>query len=98
MIRTSLIAAALAATTLSPAFASECEFAPRSEVIEYLDRDWGERIIGGGVNDSGNIMVEVLVNKATGTWSVVITGTHLRSCIHLNGDGWTPGPLKGDPA
>ena len=91
-----LVAAALALSATSANAMPRCE--PRDAALSHLEQAYAEQVIGRGLTSGGHAMVEVLVSDA-GSWSVVVTDTHGRTCLLATGDDWMPIALAvGDPA
>ena len=59
----------------------------RSDVIQSLMETRGESVVSNGISSEGHI-VETLVNKETGTWSIILTKPMLPTCIVADGDNW----------
>ncbi len=56
-------------------------------VVSVLWKKWHEKSISVGVTSSGRLL-EVFVNRSTGSWSVVITQSSTRSCVVESGWNW----------
>lgn len=92
-MRRGLLAALLALGACTTATAqSDC--APRDTAVEYLSEQWGEAIVGAGLESPTSIL-EVWVAEETGTWTIVRTTPDGMSCIVASGTDWrkgAPGP------
>ncbi|MDK4734981.1 hypothetical protein [Rhizobium sp. CNPSo 3490] len=64
--------------------------AGRSDVVSFLDRNFGEKLTAVGLVNQ-NAVLEVYAAKS-GTWTLVVTDVHGISCILLSGDGWDSMP------
>ncbi|QSW95810.1 hypothetical protein J0663_13075 [Rhizobium lentis] len=64
--------------------------AGRSDVISFLDRNFGEKLTAVGLVNQNSIL-EVYAAKS-GTWTLVVTDVHGTSCILLSGDSWETMP------
>jgi hypothetical protein len=64
--------------------------AGRSEVIEFLDRNFAEKLTAvGKINH--NAVLEVYAAES-GTWTLIITDDHGISCFLLSGEHWETMP------
>ncbi|SCB59760.1 hypothetical protein GA0061105_108117 [Rhizobium aethiopicum] len=64
--------------------------AGRSDVIGFLERNFGEKLTAVGLVNQ-NAVLEVYAAK-TGTWTLVVTDVQGISCILLSGDSWETMP------
>ena len=64
--------------------------AGRSEVVNFLDKNFAERLTAVGLINQ-NAMLEVYAAQS-GTWTLLITDVHGVSCILLSGDSWDTMP------
>ncbi|EPE99379.1 hypothetical protein [Rhizobium grahamii] len=64
--------------------------AARSEVVNFLDKNFGERLTAVGLVNQ-NAMLEVYAAQS-GTWTLLITDTRGISCLLLSGDSWETMP------
>ncbi|MBX4907989.1 MULTISPECIES: hypothetical protein [Rhizobium] len=64
--------------------------AGRSDVVSFLDQNFGEKLTAVGLVNQ-NAVLEVYAAKS-GTWTLVVTDIHGISCILLSGDGWDSMP------
>lgn len=75
----------------SPSFAQDgprpC--APRDVAFRMLTEVHGEELIGQGLADSGEYIVEVFVNPSTGGWTAIATTPNGTSCMLESGTGWS---------
>ncbi len=61
--------------------------AKRADLIKWLDKNYHEVAVAiGMINDQS--MMEMYVS-ATGTWTLLLTGTNGVSCMLADGDNWT---------
>ncbi|OWV94907.1 hypothetical protein ATY81_11420 [Rhizobium sp. R72] len=65
--------------------------AGRSEVVNFLDKNFAERLMAVGLINQ-NAMLEVYAAQS-GTWTLLITDVHGVSCILLSGDSWESMPV-----
>ncbi|NLS02561.1 hypothetical protein HGP14_04140 [Rhizobium sp. P32RR-XVIII] len=64
--------------------------AGRSEVIDFLDRNFSEKLTAvGKINH--NAVLEVYAAES-GTWTLIITDDHGISCFLLSGEQWQTMP------
>ena len=77
----SLVLSVLLVTTV------EIGCGPRSDIIQSLLGMFGESLVSSGVSINGNI-IETLVNKKTGTWSIILTRPMQPTCLVESGDGY----------
>ena len=59
----------------------------RAEAIKHLAEKYGEHPIGIGVSATG-AAVELLANKDSGTWSLLMTAPGGPTCLVANGENW----------
>lgn len=64
--------------------------AARSEVVNFLDKNFAERLTAVGLVNQ-NAMLEVYAAQS-GTWTLLITDTRGISCLLLSGDSWETMP------
>jgi hypothetical protein len=64
--------------------------AGRSEVVNFLDKNFAERLTAVGLINQ-NAMLEVYAAQS-GTWTLLVTDVHGVSCILLSGDSWDTMP------
>ncbi|PDT01819.1 hypothetical protein CO666_23280 [Rhizobium chutanense] len=64
--------------------------AARAEVINFLDRNFAEKLTAVGLVNQ-NAVLEVYASES-GTWTLVVTDVHGISCILLSGDSWETMP------
>ncbi len=80
-----LTIAAVVGCTPAVAAQPQCYYHPH--MIESLADNFAEGRTGIGL-DSRCVVVEVYVAPETGTWTVVITGPDMNSCIVAAGTDW----------
>ena len=56
-------------------------------VVSILWKRWAEKSVSVGVTSNGRLL-EVFVNRSTGSWSVVLTWSRTHSCIIESGWNW----------
>ncbi|WP_372610215.1 hypothetical protein [Aquicoccus sp.] len=91
MLLKRIVAAGLAVgaiLTAIPAHAGDC--AAREQVVQRLERDYAEKLTGGGLHDAEALdtVVEVWASPETGTFTVILTGADGVSCILATGTDW----------
>ncbi|MDQ0559559.1 type IV secretory pathway VirB2 component (pilin) [Rhizobium mesoamericanum] len=64
--------------------------AARSEVVNFLDKNFAERLTAVGLINQ-NAMLEIYAAQS-GTWTLLVTDVHGVSCILLSGDSWESMP------
>ena len=64
--------------------------AGRSEVVNFLDKNFAEKLTAVGLVNE-NAVLEVYAAES-GTWTLVVTDVHGISCILLSGDSWETMP------
>jgi len=86
-IRHSLFALAFlgVAAPVGPASAAVCH--PRERLAAELQRAWGEELRARAA--AGGALVEVFVNAATTTFTILTVGADGTACIRAAGEGWT---------
>jgi hypothetical protein len=83
-----LAAIAIAMLTLPQTAAAGSEACrPRSEIIAYLARVYGELPRATGLTDAGNL-IEVLSTSDGATWSIIVTAPNGMSCAVATGENW----------
>ena len=83
-----LIAAALAVCLSLPSLHAQAPHCgTRGPLLERLGAQFGEHIVHRGISARG-AMLEITVNRATGTWTVLFTALGGPTCIVGSGDGW----------
>ncbi len=60
----------------------------RDDAIRQLGERHGERIAARGIAEDGRAMLELLKSE-TGSWTLVATDVHGRSCVLASGEGWS---------
>jgi len=65
--------------------------AGRSEVVNFLDRNFAEKLTAVGLINQ-NAVLEVYAAKS-GTWTLIVTDVHGISCVLLSGDSWDTMPV-----
>lgn len=82
MIRAGILAAVMA----SPAVAGgNC--GPHADVVSGLLKGYGEVSIASGAAGSNSTM-ELFLNPATGTWTVIATLPNGSACLLASGNNW----------
>ncbi len=89
--------AALAAFFVTDAEAHTFRCAPAFILQSGLERQFGERRRGAGVDDSGERIVELWASES-GTWTLLYLTPSGMACLIASGDGWDndPEPPKGE--
>lgn len=95
MTRPLLLAAALA---LAPPFAHAEEplCGPRSMIVGWLVSEFGESMVGAGINGAG-IITEMWASPS-GSWTIVNSNAEGVACIASSGQGWETAKPAGQPA
>ena len=62
---------------------------PHADVVEKLENDFSEKVVGVGLGNRGQTVLELFVGKK-GSWTVLVSLTNGWSCITAAGDNWTP--------
>jgi hypothetical protein len=65
--------------------------AGRSEIVNFLDKNFAEKLTAVGLINQ-NAVLEVYA-ATTGTWTLIITDVHGVSCVLLSGDSWETIPV-----
>lgn len=82
------LAAAVLAAFLMPAPAyAQAACAPRADLLAMLREKYGETRAHAAATNSG-ALVEVTVNEADQTWSLVLTRPDGWACLVAAGEGW----------
>jgi len=68
---------------------------PAAPMLEFLERDYNERQVWVGIDRSSanESYMALLMNRATGKWTLVQYNTHV-SCILGSGIRGTPPPME----
>jgi len=87
-----LIATAAAFFATTPAMAQTLQLpcSDRDELLRKLAERYGEATAERGITASGALL-EVLRNKDTETWTIMITVGESKSCLLASGTGWIAG-------
>ena len=64
--------------------------AGRSEVVNFLDKNFAEKLTAVGLVNE-NAVLEVYAAES-GTWTLLVTDVHGISCVLLSGDSWETMP------
>ncbi len=83
-----LIQDATRSTVAAQAEVIHANCAPRDFVIQWLQDNKGQEPVASRLADG--ILLEILANRATGTWTIIGTTPHGMSCLIRQGDGWIP--------
>jgi len=62
--------------------------AAREELVAALTGDFGETVMGRGLNLAG-VVLEIWTSPA-GTWTAVVVDARGRSCVVATGQSWEP--------
>jgi hypothetical protein len=88
--------ASLALLLTTPATAQQRVCAPTAQMIERLDKGFGERLSAAGLGANGS-MVAVYSNPESGSWTITVTTPDKVSCVVSSGEGFvieTPEPPR----
>ncbi len=80
----------------TPAAASGPFCAQRAKLIEGLSTKYQESRKGVGITGTGTGALEVYASEE-GTWTIVVTTTHGRTCILASGHSWQATPKTTAP-
>lgn len=83
------LALAVAAAALSapgPAAAQDLCMA-HEDALVWLQKEFGEQVIGRGLTDNGLALFEILVSK-DGSWSLLVSLAGGSSCVVASGQNW----------
>jgi len=80
-------AAALGLLLCAPQAMAEQACADRAEVVNRLERNFGETRQSMGLNAQTGV-VEVYASDQTGTWTIVLTRPDGVSCLIASGEMW----------
>ena len=86
-----LVAFLLAATVWSAPAVGQVLCGPRDGLDDLLKQRFGETRQTVGVSADARRIVELFV-APDGSWTIVVTDAHGRSCIVLSGEDWTQTP------
>ena len=78
---------ALLAFAAVPAYAQQQQCGPRDAGLAHLEQKYGETRIGAGLDQRG-MVVEVLTNPVTGSWTIIMSGPDGQACIVAAGESW----------
>ena len=92
MWRSLVCAIAIAAIPIQVQAAEPSNCAPRKQVVNHLAAKFGEEPVAIGVSDSGRL-VEILADRAGGTFTVILTTPQGLSCVVLTGESWQARPI-----
>lgn len=60
---------------------------PRDAAVAELTGDFGEHVIGRGLSQDGQAMLEILKSDS-GSWTIIVTDVNGVSCVLANGQVW----------
>ena len=86
-----LAAFLLAATVWSASAVGQVLCGPRDGLDDLLKQRFGETQQAVGVSADARRIVELFV-APDGSWTIIVTDAHGRSCIVLSGEDWTQTP------
>lgn len=81
-----ILATALAVLFACPAYAAQC--LDRETFIAIAAEQYGEHRAFSGLTEDRKAFVEVYVNDATGTWTMIVTTPDGQACIASAGDAF----------
>jgi len=81
------LVAAVASQEVAAGLAAPGPCDRHATVIDLLSERYGEAPVALGVTGNGSL-VEVLVDAARGTWTIIVTSPEGLSCLVLSGEGW----------
>ena len=64
---------------------------PHDDVVQNLQKTYGETPVGLGVTPRGQQVIELFASE-DGSWTILMTGTNGMSCVKASGSGWTDLP------
>ena len=82
-----LVAAFFFVLSWMPAEAQRRPCGDGADIISRLEKDWGEGAEILALDASGR-MVRILVNRDTGTWSMLLTAPNGLTCLVSHGSAW----------
>lgn len=85
--RTIVSLAGIFTVIFSVSLHAQPQCAPRSEVLQTLQRKYSEAPVALGVTHNGGL-VEVLSTNGGATWSIIVTTPQGMSCLVAAGEGW----------
>jgi|ETNvirnome_2_300_1030623.scaffolds.fasta_scaffold03758_2 hypothetical protein len=71
--------------------------APRSEMVEALAKDHGERPVAWGLATGNQMVIEVFRTRNGSKWTIVVTDRSNQSTIVVFGANWVDTPFKDFP-
>jgi hypothetical protein len=96
-LRGLLLAVPLTALSSLAAASAQAGCGPREEVVDALERDYGEHPAFVGVQEHGNSVIEIFVAEEGG-WTAIETFADGRACSRAYGKGWVQMPKDGPGA
>ena len=63
--------------------------------LQQLSKSYSEQVAGRGLTADGQKMIELLTSEG-GSWTLIITDVHGRSCMLASGDVWVRLTAPGD--
>ena len=95
MIRVAAMAGLIALAT--PATGQQVACMPRTTLVKTLEDKHGERLTGGGLRSSTQV-VEIWSSDETGSFTVFVTRADGLACVIATGQNWqNSGPVKEPP-
>ena len=81
-----LLLAAAALSAPAPAAAQDLCMT-HEDALAWLQKEFGEQVIGRGLTDNGQALFEILVSK-DGSWSLLVSLAGGSSCVVASGQNW----------
>lgn len=72
---------------VSVAFALSLACIPHQSALDYFQSRWNETVAYFGVTNNG-LVLETLVNRETGTWTMLLIRPDKLACFLASGEGW----------
>ncbi len=63
--------------------------------LQQLSKAYNEQVTGRGLTADGQKMIELLASEG-GSWTLIITDVHGKTCMLASGDMWDNLPAPGD--
>ena len=82
-----MLAATIALILFTSAAAAQSACSPRSDVLDYLAKKYGEAPVAIGVTNKGGL-VEVLTSGDGDTWTIIVSMPNGNACMVAAGEGW----------
>lgn len=65
----------------------------RDDMITQIRKTYGELPIGYGISQRGGLILEMLLNPETGSWTFLLIRPNKNACVVASGKDWSTEPM-----